>query len=258
MSAFDPGAFTWALGIEDTCVYPADPSATSLDEHELTDHTRARGADLALAAGLGATALRYGASWPLVHVAPGTFVWDQLDEAVDHAERLGLELVVDLVHYGTPPWLTHAFADPGYPAAIEEFARALITRYRGRVRHLTPLNEPLTTASFCGLRGVWPPYRTGWDGWVAVVVPMALGVVRTARAARETDPEVQIVHVEASTLVSAADPPGAAHADLLRDIGWLPTDLMLGRVGADHPMREWLLEHGAREADLDWLAAHPT
>lgn len=256
MSAFDRGTFSWALGIEDTCVYPAEPGATPLDEHELTDHNRVRAADLALAAQLGATALRYGASWPVVHVAPGTFVWDQLDEAVDHAERLGLELVVDLVHYGTPTWLTDSFADPGYPAAIEEFTRALVSRYRGRVRHLTPLNEPLTTASFCGLRGVWPPHRTGWEGWVAVVVPMALGAVRTARAAREIDPEVRIVHVEASTLVTAADPLGTEHAELLRNIGWLATDLMLGRVAAAHPMRGWLLDHGAREADLDWLTEH--
>ena len=94
LSAFDPGTFTWALGIEDTCVYPADPAATPLDEHELTDHSRFRSNDLALAARLGATALRYGASWPLVHVAPGIFVWDQLDAVVDGAlERAFVRLV---------------------------------------------------------------------------------------------------------------------------------------------------------------------
>lgn len=252
-----PGTdLVFGLGIEDTCVYPADRTRPPLDEHELTGHTQNWAADLSLASGLGARTLRYGASWPLTHPSPGEFRWDHLDRVVNRAEDLGLLLILDLVHYGTPRWLPQAFADHGYPAAIAEFATAVLERYQGRLFGLTPLNEPLTTASFCGLRGVWPPNLTGWDGWVKVVVPIAQGIARTIAAARRIAPELTVVHVEAATLATPADPAAAEQAQLLTAIGWLPTDLALGRVTPDHPMWGWLVTHGAPPGDLEWLIDH--
>ena len=256
-AAFGAGAFTWVLGIEDTCVYPVDPDATALDEHELTGHSDNWRADLTLARSLGATAVRYGVSWPLVHTAPEVFDWTVLDEVVPFAvDELGLTIVADLVHYGTPRWLPGSFADPGYPAAIESFAGAFAERYRRWVSHFTPLNEPVTTASFCGLRGIWPPHRTGWDGWVAVAVPIAEGMVRAVEAIRHAHPDPTIVHVEAATVVDTDERGLDDHADLLRAVGWLPTDLMMGRVSASHPMHAWLLEHGANDEVLSWLEQH--
>lgn len=257
-SPFARGTFIWLLGIEDTCVYPVDGSEQPLDEHVLTGHSESWRSDLQLASELGATALRYGVSWPVVHVAPGEFEWGDLDEIIAFAvDELGLTIVADLVHYGTPTWLPGSFADPAYPGAIEEFAAAFAERYRGRVTHFTPLNEPVTTASFCGLRGVWPPRLTGWNGWVAVAVPMALGMVRATRAIRDVDAGAVIVHVEAATLVRTDEPELGEHTDLVRDVGWLPTDLIVGRVDRAHPLWSWLLEHGAEVSDLEWLLRHP-
>jgi beta-glucosidase/6-phospho-beta-glucosidase/beta-galactosidase len=251
---FAPNSMTWILGIEDTCVYPVDPSEPALDEHELTEHSLRWKEDLAALKDLGATAVRYGVCWPTVHIAPDVFDWSVLDRVVPYAvDELELTIVADLVHYGTPRWLAGSFADPRYPEAIAAFAAAFASRYRDRVRHFTPLNEPVTTASFCGLRGVWPPALTGWDGWVAVAVPIALGMARTTHAIRSAHPDAVIVHVEAATLITTGESEHTEHADLLRAIGWLPTDLLMGTVTADHPMRPWLVEHGAAEDDLSWL-----
>jgi beta-glucosidase len=257
-SPFALGSFTWLLGIEDTCVYPVAEGEQPLDEHVLTGHSENWHDDLRLARDLGATALRYGVSWPVVHVAPGQFEWGELDEIIAFAvDELQLTIVADLVHYGTPTWLPDSFADPAYPGAIEEFAAAFAERYRGRVTHFTPLNEPVTTASFCGLRGVWPPRLTGWHGWVSVAVPMALGMVRASRAIRDVDPGAVIVHVEAATLVRTDEPALDEHTDLVRHVGWLPTDLIVGRVDDAHPLWSWLVEHGADAAALEWLLQHP-
>lgn len=257
-SPFTRDTFTWLLGIEDTCVYPISDVAQPLDEHALTGHSVSWREDLILARDLGATAIRYGVSWPVVHTAPDRYAWDELDAIIAFAvDVLDLTIVADLVHYGTPRWLPLSFADPGYPTAIEDFARAFATRYRGRVSHYTPLNEPVTTASFCGLRGVWPPRLTGWDGWVAVALPIAVGMARTTFALREVDPDAVIVHVEASTIVHTDDATLDEHTALLRDIGWLPTDLITGRVDPSHPLWGWLLENGAAESDLRWLTRRP-
>jgi beta-glucosidase len=255
---FQANTMTWLLGIEDTCVYPVDPTKAPLDEHVLTEHSLRWREDLTALKELGATAVRYGVSWPAVHLDVDRYDWSVLDEVIPFAAgELGLTVVADLVHYGTPRWLTGSFADPRYPEAIAAFAGAFASRYRDRVTHFTPLNEPVTTASFCGLRGVWPPALTGWDGWVAVAVPIAMGMARTIRAIRDVQPEAVIVHVEAATLVDDGGADHADHAELLRAIGWLPTDLLMGRVDAQHPMRPWLLDHGASDADLAGLAADP-
>ncbi|HEY0189305.1 MAG TPA: family 1 glycosylhydrolase [Cellulomonas sp.] len=254
---FAPNTFAWVLGIEDTCVYHVSESRTTLDEHVLTEHDLRRSADLRLVADLGADALRYGASWPLAHPAPGVFDWRSLDAAVDEAEELGITVIADLVHYGTPTWLEGSFADPRYPEAIAEFAGAFAARYAGRVEHITPLNEPITTASFCGLRGVWPPALHGWDGWVRVAMPIAEGMSRAVQAIREAAPATRIVHVEASTHVDTEIDGLDDEARLLEGVGWLPTDLLLGRVGPAHPMHDWLLEHHADPGTLAWLQAHP-
>jgi beta-glucosidase len=256
---FDPGELRWLVGIEDTCVYPPAGSALArLDEHELTGHDRTWRADLTAVAESGAGGLRYGVSWPRICPAPGVYEWAELDERLAFATSdLGLTVIADLVHYGTPTWLGDAFADPRYPDAIADFAAAFAARYRGVVDHLTPLNEPLTTASFCGLRGVWPPALTGWRGWVQVTLPIVEGIRRTIARVRAANPDAVIVHVEASTMYETVDGTLAEHTALLAGIGYLPTDLLLGLVTRGHPLWSWLVEHGAAPETLDSFVAAP-
>jgi beta-glucosidase len=249
----------WLVGIEDTCVYPPARSALSrLDEHALTGHDDNWQEDMAAAVRFGAGGLRYGVSWPRISPAPGVYDWSELDERLDHAVHgLGLTVIADLVHYGTPTWLDGAFADPRYPSAIADFAGAFAARYRGVVDHLTPLNEPLTTASFCGLRGVWPPALTGWQGWVTVTMSIVDGIRRTVRAVRAANPDAVIVHVEAASMYESRDDTLADHTALLTGIGHLPTDLLLGRVTADHPLRSWIESIGATQVNLDEFLLDP-
>ncbi|MFD0522347.1 family 1 glycosylhydrolase [Paractinoplanes durhamensis] len=226
-----------------------------LDEHALTGHDDRWRDDMAAAAEFGAGGLRYGVSWPRVCPAPGVYDWSELDVRLEYATaELGLTVIADLVHYGTPTWLDGAFADPRYPAAIAAFASAFAARYRGVVDHLTPLNEPLTTASFCGLRGVWPPALTGWTGWTRVTVSIVEGIRQTIAGVRAANPDAVIVHVEAASMYSSSSSSPsslAEHTALLAGIGHLPTDLLLGRVDAGHPLFPWLLANGASPDDLD-------
>ena len=254
---FLKNSFTWIAGIEDTCVYPPSGFGMKpLDEYDLTDHTLNWREDLQLVKAHGATAVRYGVNWPLVHTAENTFDWSFLDERLNYAASvLGITVIADLVHYGTPTWLEESFADPGYADAVAAFAGAFAARYRGLVDHITPLNEPLTTASFCGLRGVWPPAFTGWDGWTNVVMGMVRGIRQTIHAVREANPDAVIVHVEASSLYRASESGLEVRAALLHSLGMLPTDLVLGRVSPDHEMHGWLLEHGASPELLDQFRA---
>ncbi|MFC4242240.1 family 1 glycosylhydrolase [Gryllotalpicola reticulitermitis] len=255
---FTTGRLAWTLGIEDTCVYPPDRYGMfTLDEHALTDHDDRWRDDIRAARDLGATAIRYGASWPLAHPAPGRFDWAMLDERLGFATELGLDVIADLVHYGTPRWLEQAFADDGYVDAVAAFAGAFAEHFRGAVDHITPLNEPLTTASFSGLRGVWPPALTGWDGWTTVTLNIAEGIAEASAAVKASNPDAVIVHVEAASLYTAGSAEHDGEAAQLSRVGFLPTDLAVGRVDDTHPLHAWLVRHGASPARLDALRARP-
>lgn len=251
--------FFWAVGIEDTNVgWPVRGSGSPLDEYELTQHDREWRDDLQRAADAGANAIRWGAPWYRVNPEPGVWDWSWCDQVIDRAVALGLEVILDLVHYGTPTWLRDSFTDPAYPDAVADYAGRAAHRYRGRIRHYTPLNEPLVTASFTGARGIWPPYGSGDADWARVVVGVADGIQRSARAIRAADPDAVIVHVEATHLWSTVDPSLSSHLEELELRNYLPTDLVLGRVDAAHELHPWLLDHGVEQAALDRLRAQAT
>lgn len=254
----EPEAFLWATGIEDTFVADARPGMRSLDEYELMGHYDHWREDLALTRAIGVRAVRWGLPWYRVEPQPGVFDWSWADQVIPHiAEELGLTLILDLMHYGTPPWLRRSFADPAYPGAVARYARAVAERYGSLVSWYTPLNEPLVNAEFAGRKGLWPPYLRGDGGFLAVMANLALGMVNTVEAIREVQPGALMVHVEATGLSRVEDDdlrPLALEESMRR---FLALDLITGRVTPDHMLRPWLLRNGVSLADLRDLERRP-
>jgi len=251
----EPSAFLWASGIEDTFVPQHRPGFRALDEYELMGHYDHWREDVALSDELGISALRWGVPWYRVQPARGKFVWDWVDAVLEHlVSDRELVPIVDLIHYGCPNWMPRAFADPDYPKRVAEFAAAFAERYRQSVRWYTPLNEPLVTALMCGKRGVWPPYLRGDRGYVRVLLGIVRGVIRTVAALRELVPAALIVHVEATGLSRAARADLEVLAIEDQHRGYLPIDLLTGRVDHKHPLFGWLVRCGASPDDLAKIA----
>lgn len=250
--------FGWATGIENTFVPQTNGRFRALDEYALMGHYDCWREDLALARATGARMIRWGIPWYRVEPRQGEWDWSWTDLVIPYiVEELGLELIVDLVHYGTPDWLTGSFVDPRYPDAVAAYARAVAARYGRYVRYYTPLNEPIVNALMCGRRGTWPPYLTGDHGYVAVGLMLAEGIIKTIHAIKAVDPHAVMVHVEAAGLTRAARAelePLAAHH---RHRGFLFFDLITGRVDAYHPLYDWLVQHGAAPDRLAALTAAP-
>ena len=231
---------------------------SSLDEFKLTGHDENWKSDFDCLKEMGVSSVRYGVNWPSIHTRPNQIDWRNLDERLNYAcNTLGLTVIADLVHYGTPTWLSGSFADPEYPDTIAYFAGEFAKRFRGTVNHITPLNEPLTTASFCGLRGIWPPALSGWDGWTKVAISISLGISRSIAAIREANSDAVIVHIEATSLYDSKDSDLLPEVSHLESIGLLPTDLILGKVDENHLLFKWLVANGASREDLKELIKKP-
>jgi beta-glucosidase/6-phospho-beta-glucosidase/beta-galactosidase len=251
-----PIDFCWGTGIEDTFVPQTRPGMRPLDEYELMGHYEHWRADLALAKACGAQTIRWGIPWYRVEPEQGRFDWSWTDQVIPYiTDELGLQPILDLMHYGTPLWLTHSFIDPRYPAAVAAYARAVAERYGDRIRYYTPLNEPSVNALMCGKRGLWPPYRHGERGYLAVAMALAEGMLRTVRALREVNPHAIMVHVEATGIWRAAHAGLEPLAAEQRQRGYLFLDLLTGRVDEEHPRWSWLTSNGVPAETLHRLAA---
>jgi beta-glucosidase len=250
--AFDPGSrFIWATGIEDTFIPQLRRGHRALDEYALIGHYDHWHEDLALAKSLGVEAIRWGIPWYRVQPAPDRFDWSWTDLVIPYiVEELGIVPIIDLVHYGCPLWMREPFIDEAYPAAVATYAAAVAERYRSLISWYTPLNEPYVNAIWCGRRGLWPPYLRGDTGYTRMALQLARGMVRTVDAIRAVDANAVMVHVEAVGRTRTQIPELAPLADEYQEHSFLSTDLITGRVTADHPLFTWLVRNGASLHDL--------
>ena len=250
----DPDFFFWAAGIEDTFITEPWPlTGRTLDEYELTQHYTHWRADLGLMKELGISHARYGIPWHRINPTANTWNWQFADDTLNHLLDLGIEPILDLVHYGLPSWIENAYLHPAFPQFMAEYARRAAERFHGRIHLWTPLNEPRITAWYCGKLGWWPPFKRGWRGFLQVMLGVCRGIVTTARALREVDPENVVVHVDATDLYESPDPALAGEVDRRQEIVFLALDLVSGRVRPDHKLYAWLLKNGVTELELDWF-----
>ena len=246
--------FLWLTGVEDTFITAPDAfTGRTLDEYALTGHYDRWQSDFSLARELGVTSMRYGIPWHRINPAKDVWDFSWTDEALERLLELGIQPVVDLVHYGLPGWIEGAFLHPDYERYVEEYASRVAERYRGKVFQYTPLNEPRITAWYCGKLGLWPPYRRGYRGFVAVLAALCRGMVRTDRALRAVDPRILCVHADASDVYEAGDRALLPEAAFRQNLVFLALDFITGRVGAEHPLVPWLLRSGLATSALDWF-----
>ncbi|MEA2763821.1 MAG: dTDP-4-dehydrorhamnose reductase, partial [Gemmatimonadaceae bacterium] len=124
---------------------------------------------------LGIRTLRFPVLWE--RIAPGELCdadWSSTDLAMERMRELGVTPIVGLVHHGSGPSHT-SLLDPAFPEKLADFARAVSERYSW-VEMFTPINEPLTTARFACLYGLWYPHARDDGSFVRGLVNQCLAI----------------------------------------------------------------------------------
>ncbi|MFL6227578.1 MAG: family 1 glycosylhydrolase [Pyrinomonadaceae bacterium] len=215
----------------------------------------ARLEDLDLFADLGVRALRYPVLWE--RTAPEGLDhadWSWADERLARLRELGVRPIVGLVHHGAGPRHT-SLVDPAFPEKLAEYARAVARRYPW-VDAYTPVNEPLTTARFSGLYGLWHPHGRDDQTFVRCLVNQCRGVVLAMRAVRETNPAAQLVQTD-DLGKTYSTRKLRYQAELENERRWLAFDLLTGRVAREHPLWSLFTRAGVRESELVWFMENP-
>ena len=186
--------FVWGAGVECSFI-----PHLNVDQFEWTQHDRFWRDDLKRAKEeLGLTHLRYALPWHKLEPERGSFDWRLADERIDAMVNLGIEPLMDVMHFGTPLWLKQAVGDPEFPEALEHFAHAMVSRYRDSIKTWCPFNEPLVSALFSGDFGFWPPHARKWRGYMPVLSRVVQAVSRGIRAIRRVQPEATILLCDAA------------------------------------------------------------
>lgn len=250
----EPDTFQWLAGIEDTFITaPSAKTGRTLDEYALTDHYGRWRSDLDLFAQLGVRSVRYGIPWHRINPAPGVWDFRWADGPLERLLDLGIQPIVDLVHYGLPAWIDDAYLHPQFDEFMAQYAGRVAERYRGKIHAYTPLNEPRITAWYCGKLGWWPPGRRGWRGFLSVLLGICRGIVRSVQSMRAVDAEIVFAHVDATDLYAAAASDLADEASRRQELVFLALDLITGQVRPGHALHAWIIGMGVRVSDLEWF-----
>ena len=210
--------------------------------------------DLERFAALGLRALRYPVLWE--RTAP-----DGLDRAdwtwpvrrLAALRALGIAPIVGLVHHGSGPRHT-SLLDDGFADGLAAFAGAAAERLPW-VRDWTPVNEPLTTARFSALYGLWYPHAHDDASFVRAVLNQCRATVLAMAAIRRVNSEARLVQTDdlSQTYGTTAL---AEVVDFYNERRWLAWDLLCGRVDERHPLWQYLRDSGADAGEILWFAEH--
>src|SRR5215204_187792 len=221
------------------------------DQLERGGHA-ARFADLERCASLGINALRYPVIWE--RTAPRSLLdidWHWSDARLLELRALGITPIVGLVHHGSGPAYT-SLVDPAFPEKLAEYAGAVAARYPW-IENYTPVNEPLTTARFSGLYGVWYPHGREPKTFIDALLNQCRAVALGMNAIRAVNSRAKLIQTE-DLGKTYSTPLLAYQAEFNNHLRWLTWDLLCGELDRAHPLWDWLVHcAGAGEAELLWF-----
>jgi len=214
--------------------------------------------DLHRFAELGISALRYPILWerflPAQRISLydiGDIDWSWADERLGLMRVLGIRPIVGFVHHGSGPPETNLL-DSNFAPGLCRFAGAFARRYPW-VEDYAPINEPLTTARFSALYGLWYPHQCDDASFVHALLNQCRAVVLAMRKIRGICPAARLVQTEDLGQIHSTERL-AYQADFENHRRWLSADLLCGRVNAQHPLWRYLRDCGkASEKDLLWF-----
>ena len=211
--------------------------------------------DISRFAALGIRAIRYPILWE--RTAPDGLAaadWEWPDERLPALRDAGINPIVGLVHHGSGPRHT-SLVNPAFAEQLAEYAGAVAARYPW-VEYYTPVNEPLTTARFSGLYGLWYPHGRDDLTFLQALLVQCRAVVLSMREIRKHNPGAKLVQTD--DLGKSYSTPEMAHAaGFYNERRWLAWDLLCGMVGPDHVLWDYMTGSGLPVEDILWFRDNP-
>ena len=246
-----PGEFMFATGIE--CSNPTiDHGRTRRDMLAECGHYERYREDFALVRGLGLKVLRYGLPIHRVFLGPDRYDWEFADAAMAEMQRLGINPILDLLHFGVPDWLGN-FQNPELPLHFANYCGAVARRYPW-VRMYTPVNEIYVSARVSALEGRWNEQLKSDRGFVTALKHLVAASILGNQAICELRPDAIIVQSESAEFTHEARAVPTPAVTLVNKQRFLALDLLYARP-PDADICMWMTDHGLSRDEYLWFMA---
>ena len=209
-------------------------SGRRVDVIDATRHDHFAREDYARLAAAGLLTARDGLRWPLIERVPGEYEFGSVAAQVAGSREAGVQVIWDLLHYGTPDHVD-VFA-PDFPARFAAFAAAA-ARYLGAQTDgelwLCPINEVSFFAWGGGEVGYLNPFVHGRGPELKRSLVRA--VIAGMDAVRALHPGARFLHAEPLIAVSADPdrPWESEHAAGVQESQFEALDLLSGRLSPE-------------------------
>lgn len=224
---------------------------TVYDQLSCSNH-EIRNTDLDLFRDAGIKKVRYPLLWEK-YVNNEEEFFRLHDKRINRLLELGIKPIAGLVHHGSGPFFTDLY-DKDFPGLLAEFAYTIASRYPS-IEFYTPINEPLTTARFSGLYGIWYPHLSDDRSFVRIFLNELKAVIMSMEAVRSVNPSAGLIQTEdLGRILSTPELGYQAHFENLRR--WSTYDFLLGKMDQYHLMYRYFTESGASEADFEYFLAN--
>lgn len=175
-----------------------------LDLLRATGHDRHVAGDYRQLHELGLHTIRDGVRWHLIEKAPGRYDWSSWTPALEAAADIGMEVIWDLFHYGSPDHVDQGADD--FPKRFADFALAAVEHQQQVVgtRPLLCLVNEISFMAWAVEVGYFPrPAGAERKGWFKE--QLARTAISSAAAIRSAFPDALLVWAEPLVHVAPRD-----------------------------------------------------
>lgn len=224
------------------------------DQSEYSGHYT-RKDDVDLIASLGIKMLRYPVLWEKHQPHKDTLIdWSFVEPNLLRLKELQVEPIAGLVHHGSGPRFVNFF-DGSFEAGVASYAKMVAEKFPW-LEYYTPINEPLTTARFCGLYGHWYPHENNEYSFYRILLSECKATVMAMKAIREVNPNAKLIQTEDLGKVYST-PLLQYQADFENERRWLSYELLTGTLTPEKRMWGFLVGLGIKETELEYFLVNP-
>ncbi|MBC7829187.1 MAG: SDR family oxidoreductase [Chitinophagaceae bacterium] len=211
--------------------------------------------DIQLLAGLGIKALRFPILWERHQPDRDRDIdWAWTETRLLEMHTNHIRPIAGLIHHGSGPSFTSLINDR-FADDLQSYALRVATKFPS-IQFYTPVNEPLTTARFSGLYGLWYPHHTSDKGFATILLNQLKAIVLCMRAIRTVNPTAQLIQTEdlGKTYSTRLLNYQAIFENHRR---WLTFDFLCGKVVPGHPLWPYFIDIGITEDELLFFYHNP-
>lgn len=214
-----------------------------------------RPSDISLLADTGIQKIRYPVLWEKHQPEKDTVIdWGHTTERLEGLRNKGIDIIAGLVHHGSGPAFTNLL-DSNFPELLADYATKVAAQFPW-IEYYTPVNEPLTTARFSGLYGLWYPHKKDDYSFLKMLLHEIKGTVLSMQAIRKINPSAKLIQTE-DLGKTYSTKPLQYQANLENHRRWLTYDLLCGAVTPKHKLWKYFLKKGIAKEELQFFIDNP-